>query len=75
MKYIFFTMNSFAHEGGGTIRMTGIMNELAKRCNEVLFISNVTKEITLHESIEQIHIDLLFSATDKKNISGIGCCI
>ncbi|SCX94451.1 Glycosyltransferase involved in cell wall bisynthesis [Nonlabens sp. Hel1_33_55] len=71
MKYIFFTMNSFAHEGGGTIRMTGIMNELAKRCNEVLFISNVTKEITLHESIEQIHIDLLFSATDKRIFQGL----
>lgn len=38
---IFFTMNDFRKEGGGTIRMLGIINEIAEIYPNIILISNI----------------------------------
>lgn len=48
---VFFTMNDFQKEGGGTIRMLGIINELAKIKEHIILISNIADR-----SLSLIHI-------------------
>jgi glycosyltransferase involved in cell wall biosynthesis len=66
MRHIFFSMNDFTHEGGGTIRMQGIMNELSKKGQEVIFISNTKKQHLFENNIQHVFIDFPFSRTDKR---------
>jgi glycosyltransferase involved in cell wall biosynthesis len=71
MKYVFFSMNDFEKEGGGTIRMLGIMNELSKQGNEVVFISNASVTNNFHFAIKHIPINYLFSRQDKRVFQGL----
>ena len=71
MRFVFFTMNNFSLDDGGTIRMQGIINELSKKGHEVIFISN-TKEYHLFEpNIQHVFIDFLFSRIDKRIFQGL----
>ncbi len=42
MQYVFFSMRNFKRDGGGSIRMYGVLNALADRGHDVTFISNAT---------------------------------
>ena len=65
-RFVFFSMNDFVNEGGGTIRMQGILNELAKSGQEVIFISNAEKYNGFHPAIKHVSIDHKFSRNDKR---------
>ncbi|WP_333695461.1 glycosyltransferase family 4 protein [Flavobacterium sp.] len=74
MRFVFFGMNDFSHEGGGTIRMLGILNELAASGHEVVFISNVQapeKLAAFHPSISHVYLSYLFSRQDKRIFQGL----
>lgn len=71
MRFVFFSMNDFGHEGGGTIRMQGIMNELSKNGQEVIFISNTKKQYLFENKIQHVFIDFPFSKKDKKLFQGV----
>ena len=64
-------MNDFSHEGGGTIRMQGIMNELAKKNHEVIFISNTTKFHLFESNIQQVALNVPFSRKQKRIFQGL----
>ncbi len=64
-------MNDFSHEGGGTIRMQGIMNELSKKGHEVVFISNTKKHHLFENKIHHVFIDFPFSRSDKRIFQGL----
>jgi len=66
MPYIFFTMNDFTKEGGGTIRMYGVLNELAKQGESITLISNAKSLVKFAPSIHHINIGHSFSARDKR---------
>lgn len=68
---MFFSLNDFTHEGGGTIRMQGIMNELSKKGHEVIFISNTRKQSLFHEKIRHVAIEFPFSRKDKRIFQGL----
>lgn len=70
MRFVFFSMNGFGYEGGGTIRMQGIMNELSKKNHDVIFISNSKKIELFHKNIKHIFIDFPFSRNDKRMFQG-----
>ena len=65
-KFIFFTLNDFTKDGGGTIRMKGIVNALANDGQKVWLVSNATSLEGFHESIEHIHIGHSFTKKDKR---------
>lgn len=71
MRFVFFAMNDFSHEGGGTIRMQGIMNELSKKGHDVIFISNTKKYHLFENTIQHVFIDFLFSRRDKRIFQGL----
>src|SRR3569833_1581857 len=71
MPYIFFTMNDFSKEGGATIRMYGILNELAKQGEDVTLISNAKGMGKFDSSITHINIGYTFSAKDKRLFQGV----
>lgn len=65
-KTVFFTMHNFRKEGGGTIRMLGIINELAKVNNEIVLVSNIEDQSKVSENVTHIAIDFPFSQDDKR---------
>lgn len=71
MRFVFFAMNDFSHEGGGTIRMQGIMNELSKKGHDVIFISNTKKYHLFENTIQHVFIDFIFSRSDKRIFQGL----
>ena len=71
MRFVFFSMNDFRNEGGGTIRMLGILNELAERGNEVVLISNTLKNDSFNQKIKHISIDHTFSRKNKRFFQGL----
>lgn len=69
MKYIFFTLNNFAYDGGSTIRMYGILNSLADKGHDVWLMSNAKSSSNLfNRSIKHIYIGELVSHRQKRNI-------
>lgn len=66
MRFIFFAISDFANEGGGTIRIQGILNELSKKGHEVILISNTKKKQLFHENVKHEFIDCTFTKTDKR---------
>lgn len=66
-KFVFFTVNDFQKEGGGTIRMLGIMNELAKTADvDVTLISNIKDPCKLNSNIKCVPLDMEFKPADKR---------
>lgn len=65
-KFVFFTLNDFQNEGGGTIRMLGIINELAKLDKEITLISNIIDTSKIDQRIKLIPINIDFTRQDKR---------
>lgn len=66
-KYVFFSMRDFKKDGGGSIRMYGLLNSLASNSAEVTFISNATAYEKFHPSIVHIPINHVFTQDDKRS--------
>lgn len=70
MRYVFFSMRNFQRDGGGSIRMYGILNALVAKGNEVVFVSNATSFVKFDDRIEHINIDCEISAGLKALMQG-----
>jgi glycosyltransferase involved in cell wall biosynthesis len=70
-KFVFFTLNDFTREGGGTIRMYGILNQLALEGNDVTLISNATSYQYFRPEIHQIDLNHPFGRSDKRLFQGV----
>lgn len=64
-EYVFFTMNNFEKEGGGTIRMYGILNSLSKS-SRVTLISNAIDTSKFHEDIQHIPLNFVYTPRKKR---------
>lgn len=62
-------MRNFERDGGGSIRMYGILNALAEDGNEVVFISNAQNYSKFHPSISHVFINYEFE--DKAKFQGL----
>lgn len=65
---VFFTMNDFQKEGGGTIRMLGIINELAKIKEHIILISNIADRSKVHPNVKHIALDYVATREEKRRI-------
>ena len=70
-EFVFFSVNDFVKEGGGTIRMLGIMNELAEKGHAVTFISNTARVGLFHPSVKHIPVNFLIKPNEKRKIQSI----
>ena len=68
MRFVFFSVNDFTKDGGGIIRMAGIMNELIAKGHDVIFISNVNAQhnTNLSPKIQIVNIGFTFSSKEKR---------
>ena len=64
--YFFFTINDFEKDGGGTIRMLGILNSLAENGEGVTLISNAKSLKCFHPSIKHIFLGISFLKKKKR---------
>src|SRR5690606_22407355 len=65
-KFVFFTMNDFQKEGGGTIRMLGIVNELAKIHDDITLISNIKDPSKVAQNVKLIPVHFETTRQDKR---------
>lgn len=65
-KIVFFTLNNFQKEGGGTIRMLGIINELAKHNDEIILMSNIKDKSKVSPNVQHIALETEFSPEEKR---------
>ena len=65
-KYIFFTINDFKKDGGGTIRMRSIVNALAEADQKVVLISNAKLHKGFNSSIKHISAGIKISKREKR---------
>ena len=66
-KLIFFTFNDFLIDGGGRVRMYGILNALAKENKkEIILISNIKDKGKFHSNIKHIYLDLKITSNQKR---------
>jgi glycosyltransferase involved in cell wall biosynthesis len=63
---VFFTINDFQKEGGGTIRMLGIINELAKVHDNITLISNILDKTKISSNVNHVEIGQIFTPDDKR---------
>lgn len=63
---IFFSVNDFTKTSGGTIRIYGILNALAKNNNQVTFISNTKDYSLFHPNITHIYLNHPVNAYSKR---------
>jgi glycosyltransferase involved in cell wall biosynthesis len=70
-EFVFFSVNDFVKEGGSTIRMLGILNELAEKGHAVTFISNTTRFELFHPCIEHIQINFVIGPKAKRKMQSI----
>lgn len=71
MRMVFFSLRNFKKDGGGTIRMYGILNALAKSGKEIVFISNASNYENFDDSIKHIYIDYEVNAKQKAMLQGL----
>ena len=71
MRFVFFSMRNFEREGGGTIRMYGVLNALAEEGNEVVFISNAKNLKKFNSKIKHIYIGQEISNQKKRIFQGL----
>lgn len=71
MRYVFFSMRNFIRDGGGSIRMYGILNALAEKGHDVVFISNATTFFKFDKRINHINIDCEITSVQKSNLQGL----
>lgn len=68
MQHVFFTVNDFSKEGGNTIRMYGIVNELASLGHTVYLVSNTVNFEQFHSKIKHIPINYKINIKAKRKI-------
>lgn len=68
---IFFTLNDIQREGGGTIRMYGILNQLALEGYKITLISNAVSHQHFHPVIQHVDLGYPFSRSDKRLFQGV----
>ena len=56
-KFIFFTLNHFFYDDGGTVRMRGIINALANNGQNVILLSNTKSYRNFHPSVKHIYLN------------------
>jgi glycosyltransferase involved in cell wall biosynthesis len=66
-------MRNFKRDGGGSIRMYGLLNALADDGNEVIFISNAENYVKFHPNIKHIYIN--FDFKDKARFQGLAAIL
>jgi len=71
MRFVFFSMRNFKRDGGGSIRMYGVLNALATEGNEVFFISNAQDYSKFHPGIKHYFINHELNAADKRTFQGL----
>tara|TARA_B110000967_G_C18850315_1_gene544259 strand:- start:536 stop:1777 length:1242 start_codon:yes stop_codon:yes gene_type:complete len=72
MRFVFFSFRNFERDGGGSIRMYGILNSLAaNNSNRVVFISNAKDKNNFHPNIQHQSINLEVSNKSKKILQGL----
>jgi glycosyltransferase involved in cell wall biosynthesis len=64
-------MRNFKRDGGGSIRMYGVLNALANEDNEVIFISNAMDYSKFHPRIKHYYINYELNAYDKRIFQGL----
>ncbi len=69
--YIFFTLNDFSKDDGGTVRMYGILNALAKTGKNVILISNTMNYSNFHEDIKHVNLEKKVTKFEKKYLQFI----
>lgn len=67
--FVFFTLRNWNVVGGGSIRIYGIVNALAKQGHKVILISGIEDYSQFHPSIEHIRINNKF--TKKAQLQGL----
>ena len=71
MKFVFFSMRNFERDGGGSIRMYGVLNTLASKGHDILFISNAKNYGKFHQDIQHINIGYECSPKQKTILNGL----
>ncbi len=71
MRFIFFSLRNFKRDGGGSIRMYGILNALATKGHEVVFISNASDYSKFNSKIEHLYIDKEINSFNKRILQSI----
>lgn len=71
MKFVFFSLRNFERDGGGSIRMYGILNALANKGNEVIFISNAKVKNKFHNNIKHIPVNFEVNNKSKRILQGL----
>ena len=65
-KITFFTFNNFSKDGGGTIRMRGIVNALAAEGVQVVLVSNMMTAENFHPNVNHIYLDYFITKRQKR---------
>ena len=65
-KFVFLTFSDFSSDGGGRVRIYGILNALAKEGKEIILISNAKDTSKFHSNIKHISLNLSISTKKKK---------
>lgn len=63
---VFFTLNDFSKDDGGTVRMYGILNAIAKTGKNVILLSNATNYSNFHNSIKHVNLEKRINKFEKK---------
>lgn len=59
-KLVFFSFRNFERDGGGSIRMYGILNALAEKGENIAFISNAQDYSKFHPAIKHQYLNIDF---------------
>jgi len=63
---VFFTLNDFTKDDGGTVRMYGILNAIAKTGKNVILISNASEYKNFHTNIKHVCLEKNVTKFEKK---------
>jgi len=66
----FFTLNNFSRDDGGTVRMVGIINALAKN-REITLLSNAKNIDRFNPNIKHIYLNYQIYTTQKRYIQSL----
>lgn len=70
-SFVFLTMNDFRKDGGGSVRMYGLLNALAGKGCDVVLMSNAACTERFHPAIRHIAIGRPVSRRQKRVLQGI----
>jgi len=64
--FVFFTLNDFSKDDGGTVRMYGILNSIATLNKNVILISNASEYTNFNKNIKHVNLEKKVSKLEKK---------